>query len=75
MPTNQTLIGKGLKYLVIALPQMFIGPPVIYNAFMNKHTNWHYLILVIGCALCLSGMYFAFQGINNIVKGLFNDKK
>jgi hypothetical protein len=75
MPTNQTLLAKGIKYLVIALPQMFIGPAVIYNAFMNKHTNWHYLILVIGCGLCLGGMYFAFQGINTVVKGLFNDEK
>ena len=75
MPTNQKLLAKGLKYLAIALPQMFIGPAVIYNAFMNKHTNWHYLILVIGCGLCLGGMYFSFQGINTVVKGLFNDEK
>lgn len=75
MPTNQTLLAKGIKYLVIALPQMFIGPAVIYNAFMNKHTNWHYLILIIGILLCLGGMYFAFQGINTVVKGIFNDEK
>lgn len=75
MPTNQKLLNKGLKYLLIALPQMFIGPAVIFNAFSNKHTNWHYLVLVIGSALCLSGMYFTFQGINIVVKGLFNDEK
>ena len=75
MPTNQTLVNKGLKYLMIALPQMFIGPAVMYNAFSNKQTNWHYLVLVIGCGICLSGMYFTFQGINTIVKGLFNDEK
>ncbi|MBC7524376.1 MAG: hypothetical protein H7239_08065 [Flavobacterium sp.] len=75
MPVNQNLINKGIKYLFIALPQMFIGPAVMYNAFMNKQTNWHYLVLFIGIGLCLSGVYFAFQGINTIVKGLFNDEK
>ncbi len=75
MPVNQNFINKGIKYLFIALPQMFIGPAVMYNAFMNKQTNWHYLVLIIGIGLCLGGVYFAFQGINTIVKGLFNDQK
>ncbi len=74
MATNQSLITKGVKYMMIALPFMFIGPAVMYNAFSNKQTNWHYLVLAFGIGFCLSGMYFAFQGLNNIVKGLFNDK-
>ncbi len=73
MSTNKQLLGKGIKYLTGALPLMFIGPSLIYNAFMNQHTNWHYLVLGIGILACLSSMVLIFLGLKIIMKGLFND--
>ncbi|WNM18123.1 DUF6095 family protein [Flavobacterium capsici] len=75
MPTNKDLLNKGIKYLVYALPLIFIGPSVIYNAFMNKHTNWHYLVLAIGCIMCLGAMFLMFKGIKKITDSLFDDDK
>ncbi|HPW98603.1 MAG TPA: DUF6095 family protein [Flavobacterium sp.] len=75
MPTNRNLLNKGIKYLVYSIPLIFIGPTVIYNAFMNKHTNWHYLVLAIGCLMCLGAMFFIFLGIKTITDSLFNDDK
>lgn len=69
---NKELIGKGVKYLFGALPLMFIGPSVIYNAFMNKDNNWHYLVLVIGCAICITAVFLAFKGIRTITNALFD---
>lgn len=74
MSTNKDLLAKGVKYLFGALPLMFIGPSVMYNAFMNKHTNWHYLILAIGCTICITSVYLAFKGIKTMTDALFNDK-
>jgi hypothetical protein len=70
---NKVLLAKGIKYLSGALPLMFIGPTVIYNAFMNQHTNWHYLVLGIGIVACLASMYLMFTGLKIIMKGIFND--
>ncbi|WP_348823033.1 DUF6095 family protein [Flavobacterium aestuarii] len=70
---NKELLAKGMKYLTGALPLMFIGPSVIYNAFMNQHTNWHYLVLGIGIIACLASMYLMFMGLKIIMKGIFND--
>lgn len=75
MPTNKDLLNKGIKYLVYAIPLIFIGPSVIYNAFMNKHTNWHYLVLAGGCIMCLGAMFLIFLGIKTITDSLFNDDK
>lgn len=75
MATNKELLAKGVKYLFGALPMMFIGPTIMYNAFMNKHTNWHYLILAIGCVLCIASVYLAFKGIKTMTDALFNDGK
>ena len=42
MGTDREVLSKGVQYLAWALPLMFIGPSVIYNAFVNKNNVWHY---------------------------------
>ncbi|NGY38066.1 hypothetical protein FQU23_011155 [Flavobacterium sp. XN-5] len=73
MGTNKELLAKGVKYIAGALPLLFIGPSLIYNAFINKENLWHYLILAIGIATCGAAVYLLFQGLNTIMKSLFND--
>ncbi|KVV16072.1 DUF6095 family protein [Flavobacterium sp. TMP13] len=73
MATNKNLISKGVKFLTGALPLLFLGPVLIYNAFMNKHTNWHYLILGIGIVACFAAVFLMFKGLQTIMKALFND--
>jgi uncharacterized membrane protein YfcA len=75
MATNKEMLQKGVKYLAGALPLMFIGPSVIYNAFMNKQTNWHYLVLAFGIIFCLLSVYLAFKGIKTITDALFDGNK
>ncbi len=73
MATNKDLLAKALKYLSGALPLLFIGPTVIHNAFMNQKNDWHYLVLAIGIAFCIFGVYCLFFGLKTIMKSLFND--
>jgi len=73
MATNRELLSKGIKYLTGALPLLFIGPSLIYNAFMNKQNMWHYAVLAIGIAACLGAMYLMYLGLKTIMKGIFND--
>lgn len=69
---NKVLLQKGVKYLFGALPLMFIGPSVIYNAFMNQHTNWHYLVLAIGILVCILSVYLGFKGVKTMTDALFD---
>jgi len=73
MATNKEILSKGIKYLAGALPLLFIGPSLIYNAFMNQQNVWHYLVLAIGIAACLAAMLLMFMGLKTIMKSLFND--
>ncbi|WP_367754328.1 DUF6095 family protein [Flavobacterium sp. WC2421] len=73
MATNKEMLSKGIKYLAWALPLLFIGPSLIYNAFMNKQNVWHYLVLAIGIMACIGAMYLMFLGLKTIMKGIFND--
>jgi predicted tellurium resistance membrane protein TerC len=60
MGTNKAII-KGIKYLVL-YHLLFIGPSLIYNAFMNQQNVWHYLILAIGIVACLA-VYLMYMGL------------
>jgi uncharacterized membrane protein len=75
MSDNKKLLDKGIKYMLYALPLMFIGPSVIYNAFINKQNVWHYLVLAVGIIFCLLAVYFMFKGIKTLTDALFNHDK
>ena len=75
MATNKDKLAKGVKFLAGSLPLMFIGPSVIYNAFMNQHTNWHYLVLGIGITICITSVYLAFKGIKTMTDAMFDGDK
>lgn len=73
MATNRELLSKGIKYLAWALPLLFIGPSLIYNAFINKQNGWHYLVLGIGIIMCIASVYLIVLGLNTMMRSLFND--
>lgn len=73
MSTNKKLLSTSIKYLAWALPLLFIGPSLIYNAFVNKQNIWHYLVLGIGIATCIGGVYLLFLGLKTMMRSLFND--
>lgn len=75
MPANKKLLDKGIKYMLYALPLMFLGPSVIYNAFINKQNVWHYLVLAVGIVLSLLAVYFMFKGIKTLTDVLFDHDK
>ncbi len=73
MSTNKELLSKGIKYLAWALPLLFIGPSLIYNAFINKQNVWHYLVLAVGISICIGSVYLIVLGLKTMVSSLFND--
>lgn len=73
MGTNREILNKGIRYMAWALPLLFMGPTVIYNGFINKQNNWHYLVLAIGIVICFFAVYFMFKGLNTIIKSMFGN--
>lgn len=73
MSTNRNVLSKGIRYLAWALPLLFIGPSVIYNAFINKQNVWHYLVLAIGISICIGAVYLMFKGLKTIINSMFDN--
>ncbi len=72
MPTNKKILSKGVQYLSGALPLFFIGPSIIYNANMNKTSNYYLVVLIVGIVFCLGAMFLMFLGIRTIMKSMFD---
>ena len=75
MSTNKEILYKGITYIAWALPLYFIGPSIIYNAFINKGNPWHYLVLGIGMIACFFAIFFTFKGLKTIMQSLFDGNK
>ena len=73
MATNKDLLTQSIKCLAWALPLLFIGPSIIYNAFINKQNGWHYLVLAVGIAVCIGAVYLMVKGLLLMMNHLFND--
>ena len=68
---NRKILDKGIRNLLIALPLLFIGPSIIYNAWINKQNIWHYLVLAIGMLLSFLAVYFLFKGVQKLTDSIF----
>jgi len=75
MSDTKKLFDKGIKFMLYALPLMFIGPSIIYNAWINKQNSWHFLVLGFGIFLSFMAVYFMFKGIKNLIDALFENDK
>lgn len=70
--TNKILLGKGLKYLAIALPLSGLGPVILYSAFNNQANPWYIPVLITGLIACAAAIFFIFKGINTLMKSIFD---
>lgn len=70
-----TILKKGIKKLLIALPLLFLGPYLITLSFLNKDNYSFYIFFLLGLGVAVTAVYFAFGGINTITTAFFGPKK
>jgi len=69
--TDVELLRKGVKYLAIALPLLFLSPYLITLAFLNTETIYGYVFFGLGFIAGVGAIYLVFKGINTIMKSIF----
>lgn len=67
---DKLVLKRGIKYMAWALPLMFIGPSVIHMSFKNQKHPLFIPVLGIGIILCLLAVFFAFRGLQTVVKSM-----
>lgn len=67
---------RAIRALMLALPLMFLGPILIYNAFQNTQHWFHWVVLAIGIGCCGWGVAKGFKGVKMMADTTFdNDQK
>ena len=69
--TNKELLAKGIKYMAITLPLLFLCPYLITLSFLNKDNNSFYLFLALGLVLFVLVIYLFYKGIKTIIDSFF----
>jgi len=69
--SSRSLFGKGMKYLAIALPLLFISPILITMGFKAITKDQNYILLIIGCVLAVFTIALVTQAFRIILKALF----
>lgn len=74
MNTDKKILQKGILYLSIAMPLLFLGPVIIHSAFKNQSHPLYLIVLGIGILTCLGAMFMLFLGIRKIMNSLFKKR-
>ena len=74
MNTDRKILQRGILYMSIAMPLLFLGPVVIHSAFKNQDHPYYFAVLGFGILACLSAMLMMFLGLRKIMNSLFKKK-
>ena len=69
--TNKELLVKGIKYMAITLPLLFLAPYLLTLSFMNKENEFLYIFGGIGIIAGGFAIYFFFKGIKTLMDSIF----
>ena len=71
--TNKKTLVSGLQKMALSLLMMFAGPSLFYIATGNDDKPLYYPLLILSFILCAGAIYFAFKGIQTIMRSMFNN--
>lgn len=70
--SSRSIFNRGMKYLAIALPLLFISPILITMGFKAINKDKNYILLIIGCILAVFTIVLVTQAFRVILKALFS---
>lgn len=69
--TNKELLAKGIKYLAITLPLLFLCPYLLTLSFLNKDNSSFYLFFVLGIIAFVVVLYLFYKGLKTLMDSIF----
>ncbi|EDM43927.1 N-acetylmuramic acid-6-phosphate etherase [unidentified eubacterium SCB49] len=69
--SDKKMIGKGIKFLAIALPLLFLSPYLLTMAFLNKEVTAFYIFLILGIIAGGFAIWAIFKALTTFMKAIF----
>ena len=70
--TDRTELFKGIKTLVFALINLFLGPVFLSFAFSKPDDKLYIPLVILGSLICLLAIFLVFRGLKRITNSFFN---
>jgi hypothetical protein len=71
-PEAKQVFQKGIKYLALSLPFLFVSPIVVTIGFKALSKDNSYWLLILGCFLVLVTLVMMAQAFRLLLKSLFS---
>jgi hypothetical protein len=71
---SKPIMSKGLKFLAISLPLLFLSPVLITMGFKLISKGGTFILLALGVLLAIFTILLVTQGIRLILKSLFTNE-
>jgi len=68
---DQKLLAKGLKFMAITIPLLFLCPYLITLSFLNKDNFTFYIFFIIGIIVGGCAIFLFYKGIKTIMNSIF----
>lgn len=75
MKNNKSTFFKAFKYLLLAIPLLFVAPIVVTIGFKALNRNGTYLFLILGIILILLAMIITAVGVIKVTNYFFDREK
>jgi hypothetical protein len=73
MGTDKKKLARGLKYVLMALPLLILGPVLITMGFKALKMDQGYLWLILGIVIASTAVVLGFFGLKIILSAFFDD--
>lgn len=70
-PEAKKVFQKGMKYLALSLPLLFLSPIVVTIGFKMLRREHSYWLLILGCFLVVLTVVLVSQAFRLLLKSLF----
>ena len=74
MSEEKTKLRKGIKYMAITLPLLFLAPFLLFLGFKaigRNATTLGFTLVIIGSIIALTSVFLMYLGIKNLLDHLF----
>ncbi len=69
--TDKAMLAKGIKFLAISLPLLFLSPYLLTITFLNKGHNWYYIGFALGVLVGAGAIFFIYKALRTFIKAMF----
>lgn len=72
MPTDRDKLLKGVRFIAIGFPFIFMGPILIFTSGIPEYEKGNYGFLILSIVFMLLAGFFCVKGLRTVLSAFFD---